>query len=196
MDEQMPIMDGTEAVRNIIKYEKENFLKHTPVSALTANVIKGVKERGLLSGYDAFLGKPIILKDLEIVLSQYLSVTLNEVSEIKQDIVKDKIQGLDITKLKDELMLNEDELMMLLKLFLKKMNKQIPELLEAIKKQDYKKVALLAHSIKGSSGNFRIECLQHNASEIESMAKAENSEYSYEEVLNIMKARVQEIEIT
>jgi len=67
MDEQMPIMDGNEAVVEILKYEKQKMMQHTPVSALTANVIKGAKERGLSSGFDSFLGKPIVLKDLERV---------------------------------------------------------------------------------------------------------------------------------
>ncbi|MFA7609941.1 MAG: ATP-binding protein, partial [Sulfurimonas sp.] len=75
MDEQMPIMDGNEAVRNIIKYEKESGLRHTPVSALTANVIKGAKERGLKSGFDSFLGKPIEIEELERVFFNYLKVS-------------------------------------------------------------------------------------------------------------------------
>lgn len=47
-------------------------------------------------------------------------------------------------------MLNVDELTMLTELFVKKMQKQIPELYEAIKAKDYKKIALISHSIKGS----------------------------------------------
>lgn len=41
----MPIMDGNEAISAILAYEQENDLRHTPISALTANVIKGAKER-------------------------------------------------------------------------------------------------------------------------------------------------------
>ncbi len=196
MDEQMPIMNGTEAVQKILEYEKSKGLRHTPISALTANVIKGVKEKGLSSGYDEFLGKPIILKELERVFSLYLKSASIDVIESKVQKSKDSIVGVDIIKLQDELMLNEDELIMLLTLFIKKMKQQIPELQNAIKVRDYKKIVLNAHSIKGSSGNFRIESLQNNASEMERMAKNENSEYNYEEVFDKIKLRVQEIEIS
>lgn len=197
MDEQMPIMDGNEAVKKIAEYEIKRGLRHTPVSALTANVIKGAKERGLLSGFDSFLGKPIILKELERVFALYLKINYEQ-EDAKEKVknFKSSISGLDAQKLKDELMLNEDELLMLLNLFIKKMKKQIPELKTAIEAKDYKKIALNAHSIKGSSGNFRIELLQQNASEMEKMAKSKNSEYNYWEVFEKIKKRVQEIEIS
>ncbi len=196
MDEQMPVMDGNEAVKKILEYESKKGLEHTPVSALTANVIKGAKERGLRSGFDSFLGKPIVLKELERVLALYLKIESSEVFQGSSDEFHSSISGLDTTKLKEELMLNEDELIMLLTLFIKKMKQQIPELQNAIKIRDYKKIALSAHSIKGSSGNFRIEVLQENASEMEQMAKAKNAEYNYEEVFEIIKKRLQKINIS
>ncbi|WP_373036132.1 ATP-binding protein [Sulfurimonas sp.] len=196
MDEQMPVMDGNEAVKKITEYEIKKGLRHTPVSALTANVIKGAKERGLLSGFDSFLGKPIILKELERVFALYLKINTNSELKVETKNFQSSITGLDAIKLKEELMLSEDELIMLLTLFIKKMKKQIPELSSAIKNRDYKKIALKAHSIKGSSGNFRIEVLQNSASEMEQMAKSENSDYDYEKVFKTIKKRVQEIDIS
>ena len=196
MDEQMPIMDGNEAIQNILIYEQEKTLKHTPVSALTANVIKGAKERGLSSGFDSFLGKPIVLKELERVFSKYLCVDNHQKLESEKDSFYDgKISGLNVEKLSDELMLNEDDLIMLLDLFIKKMNKQLPQLYDAIKLRDYKKIGLLSHSIKGSSGNFRIEILQTISSEMENMAREKSIEYNYEESFKKMKNKIQEIKI-
>jgi len=162
MDEQMPIMDGNEAVSKIIEYENENGLRHTPISALTANVIKGAKERGLLNGFDSFLGKPIVMKDLERVFSLYL-----------------KIIGLDMDKLKDELLLSNEEILMLVNLFIKKMSKTMPELKSSIEIKDYKRIKNLSHGIKGSSANFRLEELQKKAGELEKMAKNNNSKFDY-----------------
>jgi len=196
MDEQMPVMDGNEAVKKILKYEKQKSLKHTPVSALTANVIKGDKERGLLSGFDSFLGKPIIIKDLERVFLTYLKVDNNpKSSSINGTTSSSNIKGLDIEKLSSELMLSKDELTMLLSLYLKKMDKILPELQNAIREKEYKKIALLSHSIKGSSGNFRIEFLQKKASEMEHMAKSENNQYDYKNSFDALKSKVQEISI-
>ena len=197
MDEQMPVMDGNVAVKKILEFESANGLSHTPVSALTANVIKGARERGLLSGFDSFLGKPIVLKELERVFMSYLKLDTLQVVEIDDKSESSAtIIGLDAEKLSEELMLTHDELLMLLGLFIKKMKKVIPDLQNAIKKRDFKKIALSAHSIKGSSGNFRIEPLQLNSSEMEKMAKAENPEYGYEATFEDMKKIIKGIKIS
>jgi CheY-like chemotaxis protein len=196
MDEQMPIMDGNEAIKEILEYEKLKSLKHTPISALTANVIKGARERGLLSGFDAFLGKPIVLKELERVFLTYLKIDTTEKAEAP--VLKSHshmVAGLDVNKLVEELMLTNDELIMLLTLFISKMSKLLPDLKEAILNKEYKTIALNAHSIKGSSGNFRIEILQVSASEMETMAKNEEEDYDYLTCYEIIKRRVEEIKI-
>lgn len=195
MDEQMPVMDGNEAVTAIIKYEKEKELRHTPISALTANVIKGVKERGLMSGFDSFLGKPIVIKELERVFSNYLKVTKEDVVAAKPALHHGKVEGLNCEKLNQELMLSADELIMLIELFIKKMAKQMPELEDAIQACDYKKIALIAHSIKGSSGNFRLEEVQEDSSKIEKMAKSEESDYNYKAMFEKIKNRLSKIKI-
>jgi CheY-like chemotaxis protein len=203
MDQQMPVMNGNEAVSKIIEYEDEKGLVHTPISALTANVIKGTKEKGLLSGYDAFLGKPLILKELERVFETYLEkeaiVVARERTEKNtqenETLKEEVIVGLDVKKLTEELMLTNDELMMLLKLFLKKMDKTLPELELAISKSEYSKMALLAHSVKGSSGNFRIKVLQDISSEMEDKAKNEDENYGYLDSLVKMKKIVNGINI-
>jgi len=194
MDEQMPLMDGNEAVQKIREYEKEKNLLSTPISALTANVIKGVKEKGLLNGYDAFLGKPVVLKELERVFISFLELENGDKKQSSQT-KKAEIRGLDSKKLQEELMLSPDELLMLLTLFLKKMNTSLPELQNAIIAKEYKKIALLAHNIKGSSGNFRISSLQESASEMEQMAKKENSSFDYQKSYEFMKEVIENIEI-
>ena len=179
MDEQMPIMGGNEAVEKISAYEKELGLKHTPVSALTANVIKGAKEKVLKNGYDSFLGKPIVIKELEKVFSTYLKFDSNMIVKNKEITENMTISGLDMKKLSDELMLNADEVKMLVGLFINKMDETLNALNNAIKSMDYKKISLNAHSIKGSSANFRIEFLQDTAREMEDMARDENIEFDY-----------------
>ena len=198
MDEQMPIMDGNEAVRKISEYEKANNLKHTPVSALTANVIKGLKEKGLQNGYDSFLGKPIMLKELEDVFKKYLKIdkTKNSIANKQHNKSDNKLNGLDMKKLKKELILDESELIMLIELFIKKMKKTLIDLEEAIKLKDYKKISFLAHSIKGSSGNFRIKILQDSSFEMEQKAKAKDESYDYEKTFELIKSKIQKISIS
>ena len=197
MDEQMPILSGQESVKKIIEYEEQNAKAHTPISALTANVVKGAKERGLLSGFDAFLGKPLVLKDLERVFSLYLKEDkFSELLETKEIVIESqKIVGLDTQKLTKELMLSEDELLMLLKLFIKKMKTTLPELEMAIKEKDMKKIGLLAHSIKGSSGNFRIKALQDLSSEMENRAKSQDTLFEYHKSFEQIKKVLSSIEV-
>ena len=199
MDEQMPKLNGIEAVKRIIAYEEANGVRHTPISALTANVIKGARERGLLSGFDAFLGKPIVLKELERIFFSYLKVDSFAQYEEVERLEKERsvsIEGLDAAKLTKELMLTRDELVLLLTLFLQKMQKTLQELKSAIDARDYKHIALKAHSIKGSSGNFRIEDLLRNATEMEQMAKLKNSEYDYNATYEKIKLRIASIKLS
>ncbi|MBL0707571.1 MAG: response regulator [Sulfurimonas sp.] len=196
MDEQMPIMNGTQAVKEILEIEVAKELGHTPICALTADVIKGSKEIHLSSGFDLFLGKPIIIKDIQGVFMLYLKTDITQDVKSRSLDSSHNIVGLDARKLKEDLMLDESELLMLLRLYIKKMKTQLVKLQNAIKNKEYKQIALDAHSIKGSSGNFRIKSIQDNADEMENMAKDKDNSYDYEGCLEKIKARFQEIAIS
>jgi len=73
MDIQMPIMDGVEATHAILRYEKENELPHVPIVALTANALKGDRERFLNEGLDEYVSKPIEMTELLYVLNKFLA---------------------------------------------------------------------------------------------------------------------------
>jgi CheY-like chemotaxis protein len=74
MDCQMPEMDGYEATQ-AIREQKENseaFSQHIPIIALTANVMKGDREKCLAAGMDDYLGKPYTQEQLHRVLQRWL----------------------------------------------------------------------------------------------------------------------------
>jgi len=58
MDVHMPVMNGSEAVQ-AIRRQEENTKRHTPVIALTANALRGDRERYLSEGFDGYLTKPL-----------------------------------------------------------------------------------------------------------------------------------------
>ena len=72
MDIQMPIMGGIEATKNILSLEKKFNKEHTPIVALTANALDGDKEKYLAIGMDAYLPKPMDLKELNQVLQNFI----------------------------------------------------------------------------------------------------------------------------
>ena len=72
MDENMPKMNGIEASKQIRIFEEKNNLIHTPIIALTANALKGDRERFLESGMDDYLSKPLDKKKLIEVLKKFL----------------------------------------------------------------------------------------------------------------------------
>ena len=72
MDENMPNLDGIGATKQILDYETLNNLVHTPIVALTANALKGDRERFISAGMDEYLTKPLnrdkLVKTLNIFL--------------------------------------------------------------------------------------------------------------------------------
>ena len=72
MDVQMPVMDGFEATAAIRKMEQESG-KPTPIIAMTANAMKGDRERCLLAGMDGYVVKPIQNNDLFEEINRVLS---------------------------------------------------------------------------------------------------------------------------
>ncbi|BBP44573.1 ATP-binding protein [Thiosulfativibrio zosterae] len=73
MDENMPNMNGIVASGHIRQYEQQNHLKHTPIIALTANAMKGDRERFLAAGMDEYLSKPLNIALLKQHLSTFLA---------------------------------------------------------------------------------------------------------------------------
>ena len=90
MDIQMPIMNGVDATKAILAYEQSQSLKHTPIVAVTANALKGDRERFMAEGMDEYVSKPINLDKFIRVLKLFLkdsneAVIVPEVS--KKDIL-------------------------------------------------------------------------------------------------------------
>jgi signal transduction histidine kinase/DNA-binding response OmpR family regulator len=77
MDGQMPVMGGLEACAEIRKMEVE-LDTHIPIVALTANAMKGDRERFLAAGMDEYLSKPVKKRDLLEIIDRCLALHREE----------------------------------------------------------------------------------------------------------------------
>jgi len=105
MDIQMPIMDGVEATKSILNYEKAESEKHIPIVALTANALLGDRERFLSEGLDEYISKPIVMTELLYILHKFLAdklvVTVTDTDKIEDTTESEsKIE-------KDEIVIDE-----------------------------------------------------------------------------------------
>ena len=73
MDIQMPVLDGVEATQEILEYEEDYKVDHVPIVALTANALKGDRERFLAAGMDEYTTKPLVRSEIISLLNHFLS---------------------------------------------------------------------------------------------------------------------------
>ena len=199
MDENMPNMNGTDATKRIIEIEKNQSLEHTPVVALTANALKGDRERFIEAGMDEYLSKPIDKQKMLAILSTYLAKSKDNlqgtiVEELQEPLnsVKDESEvpeveqveetlesknevtsgsKLDTQALANKMGYDKEDIEVMLGMFLNKVDNQLATIKEAIDSQDYETVFSTTHAIKGSSGNIGLDEIHELSKIIESAAK-------------------------
>ena len=85
MDIQMPFLDGTEATAEILEYEQTTNSAHVPIVALTANALKGDRERFLAAGLDEYTTKPLVRSEIINILTHFLAEYIVEVKDLPKD---------------------------------------------------------------------------------------------------------------
>ncbi|VUD59627.1 Signal transduction histidine-protein kinase BarA [Thalassocella blandensis] len=184
MDCQMPEMDGFEATHNIRKGLAGEQHKNVPIVALTANAMKGDKEKCLASGMNDYLSKPINPSELENRLVYWLKPTAEEASgEVKSSEHLSLLPAeVDTQKPQPVTLWDEaaalsrvrgkpDRLLKLLDLFLADMPDRIGGLQNALVDKEFQLIAESAHAIKGVAANIAAIALMEDASEIEKIAR-------------------------
>jgi CheY-like chemotaxis protein len=73
MDYQMPILNGIEVTEAIRKWEID-----TPIIAMTANALKGEREKFIASGMNDYISKPVKIQILKEFLEKYLESKIEE----------------------------------------------------------------------------------------------------------------------
>ena len=159
MDVQMPEMDGMEATRRLRRAGIT-----VPIVAMTASAMKGDRERFLAAGMDDYIAKPISRDVLRRVLARYGEsgetgrAAPSGVTDTMQDIAEEL--GIDVSDYRDILI---D--------FIGDKRQDREDLRAAIDSGDVAAVQLLAHKIKGSALNLRLDAVAGPAARIEEAAR-------------------------
>ena len=99
MDIQMPVMDGIEATHEILDYEEDDEVPHIPIVALTANALKGDRERFLNEGMDEYISKPLETAELNAVLNKFLKdKAAAKPAKTSKDIKTESMEAEEVTE--------------------------------------------------------------------------------------------------
>lgn len=164
MDCNMPAMDGYEASRRIRQMTPPKNL--IPIIAITANVMKGDREKCLEAGMNDVLSKPVSFPDLQKKLYQFLLK-----SDFRQS-VQDAVEVLRTLQGPQ----NPNFLKDLVQVFVRDTPKQIGEAEEAARKGDQIQVEKITHTLKSSFASFGAKAASDRALEMEKGATKMSTE--------------------
>jgi signal transduction histidine kinase/CheY-like chemotaxis protein len=162
MDVQMPEMDGYEATAEIRRGEGPG--RHTPIIAMTANAMRGDREKALAAGMDDYLVKPVRQEELDAMLERWISQPtprpgrepLAQKSGGGDPGTADVAPALDLTVLKSrrgpEQRGEADKLARIVGLFLEDVPPRLEALRRAVDRGDAREVEETAHLLRGGSG--------------------------------------------
>jgi signal transduction histidine kinase/DNA-binding LytR/AlgR family response regulator/HPt (histidine-containing phosphotransfer) domain-containing protein len=156
MDCQMPEMDGYAATAEIRR--REGAKHRTPIIAMTANAMRGDRERCLKAGMDDYISKPIDAAELFALLKRWLPQTDQQSASSEKEVIRDATTLADGGVI-ERLNLFEQEfsaamVVRLLDKFLPDTADRLVALREAVDAADAPAVARAAHGLKGSYGNI------------------------------------------
>ncbi|MBT9520554.1 MAG: response regulator [Dechloromonas sp.] len=179
MDCQMPILDGFAATMALREREAGS-ARHLPVIALTANAMKGDRERCVAAGMDDYLAKPYTGEELLAVLARWLPAERRkpQVVATEQDrLAHERNDGaaLDPVALEKIRALSPDGAEALvgqvLAAYLKAAEREWARFDQGLEEGDTNVLARAAHALKSSSFNVGANGLAERCGEIEQLGR-------------------------
>jgi signal transduction histidine kinase/DNA-binding response OmpR family regulator len=172
MDCQMPEMDGYEAAQEIRR--REGTARHTPIIALTADILRDARAKSLSAGMDDYVTKPLKPEQLAAALERWLpsSAALKsgavaadprpegtvdrQVLNVLRKIERAGAPGL-VKKVTD--------------IFLEDTPRQLTDLRDSAQRGDCARLAKLAHTLKGSAANLGAREMVRVCAELEAFGR-------------------------
>lgn len=193
MDMQMPVMDGYEATSAI--RERERLTQgHIPIVAMTAEALKGDRERCLDAGMDDYVSKPIAPEKMYHAIEQFpanclagepaspdgLTSTLNaqDIQTLSPDTdtagllcgsTEDPAMNWEIAQ--ERLACSFDELHEFIELFKKDADLRTADIRRAVETRDAELLQRSAHTLKSSANYFGANSLVKFALVLEGLGR-------------------------
>lgn len=173
MDISMPNMDGLEATDVIRIFEEGHNLPRCPIVALTANAMRGDRERCLAAGMDDYLVKPLVKAKLLQMIENWgdrnregksVSVMPDGMTErrIKAGSIAEREmeEMMDVARLKEMADdFGEEVLLEIITEFYNDVEEALQALSAAASVNDAEEVKKVLHLIKGCASNLGITAL-------------------------------------
>lgn len=184
MDYMMPDMDGVETLHAL----KKNRTFSTPVVALTANVMAGIKETLISEGFKGYLSKPIEWRKLEENLMGLLPpvlITFNKhiaqsfgTPEIQKKLVQNgEAYGITLEVGLGYLSGELSQFKNFATFFVENYDNNKLKVLEAETARDWKGLRYLVHSLKSKAKAVGAVALSDTAAKLEQLCLQENRGY-------------------
>ncbi|WP_339672697.1 response regulator [Dasania marina] len=181
MDVQMPVMDGFTAVAKM----RQQGLQ-IPVVALTADAMKGAREKCLQAGYSGYMSKPINIEKLLAMVAQELGGQWQDDVELEDAVESDSTiptltaesndasTAIDNSPIVSSLWANKKYQAIVSK-FVQRLQQQLNTIEIAVQQNDYKTLQDLGHWLKGSAGSVGFHQFDEPGKSLEDFAKQQNS---------------------
>ena len=191
MDHMMPDPDGI-ATLHMLRRDRSSQNQHTDVIVLTANAIAGAAEKYKEEGFSDYLSKPIVVEELEEMLSTHLPrkkllVKAENPGDEKDALEKiagnsienqeesgaffiDKNMGMSYC-CNDEAMYQE-----MVDAYYQQGQKNLPQLSQYFESRDWKKYKVIVHALKSTSLVIGAAEFSEKAKRLETAAKEGNEE--------------------
>ncbi len=188
MDCQMPVVDGFEATKLLRQREATDQepaapdsykTRHIPIVALTANAMRGDRERCLAAGMDDYLTKPVRKDDLKGVLERWIPLSVHPQVTSPSDAER-RENGTDTEALSvifdvaatlrniggDRALLED-----LVELFLERYETMLERIRTALASKDQAAVEQAAHALKGTANNLSASEVVLSAGQLEALGR-------------------------
>ncbi len=199
MDVQMPIMNGYEAS---ILIRQRGY--RVPIVAVTANAVKGEREKCIETGMDDYLTKPFKSKDLIPYLQKHLrsgrageedvsgideieeaELLTTDLEEISASLVQPDTEVFNYPAAVETFLGKADVVMRVVQAFREKVLDQLHEMQVALDNENWDTLTVISHGIKGGAWNLEAKRLGDAAARLEQASKNKERQRAMESLRDI-----------